>query len=147
MPDLDDVRDFLADEHGLAVVSTTQADGRVLSSVVNCGVTTHPLTGAATVALVSRGGAARLAHVRRGSEVTIAAQRSWRWVAVTGPCDLIGPDDPAAAVDDGRLRLLLREVFQAAGGTHDDWDEYDRVMAEDRRCCMFVDPARIVGQV
>ena len=24
------------------------------------------------------------------------------------------------------LRLLLREVFTAAGGTHDDWDEYDR---------------------
>ena len=147
MADLDDVRDFLADEHGLAVVSTTQADGRVLSSVVNCGVTTHPVTGEATVALVSRGGAARLAHVRRGSEVTVAAQRSWRWVAVTGTCDLIGPDDPADGIDDARLRLLLREVFEAAGGTHDDWDEYDRVMAEDRRCCMFVDPARIIGQV
>ena len=45
MADLNDVRDFLADEHGLAVVSTTQADGRVLSSVVNCGVIAHPLTG------------------------------------------------------------------------------------------------------
>ena len=147
MADLDDVRDFLADEHGLAVVSTTQADGRVLSSVVNCGVTTHPVTGEATVALVSRGGAARLAHVRRGSEVTVAAQRSWRWVAVTGPCDLIGPDDPTDGIEGDRLRLLLREVFQAAGGTHDDWDEYDRVMAEDRRCCMFIDPGRIIGQV
>ena len=147
MADLDDVRDFLADEHGLAVVSTTQADGRVLSSVVNCGVTTHPVTGEATVALVSRGGAARLAHVRRGSEVTVAAQRSWRWVAVTGPCDLIGPDDPADGIEGDRLRLLLREVFHAAGGTHDDWDEYDRVMAEDRRCCMFIDPGRIIGQV
>ena len=147
MADLDDVRDFLADEHGLAVVSTTQADGRVLSSVVNCGVTTHPVTGEATVALVSRGGAARLAHVRRGSEVTVAAQRSWRWVAVTGACDLIGPDDPTDGIEGDRLRLLLREVFQAAGGTHDDWDEYDRVMAEDRRCCMFIDPGRIIGQV
>lgn len=147
MADLDDVRDFLADEHGLAVVSTTQADGRVLSSVVNCGVTTHPVTGADVVALVSRGGAARLAHVRRGSEVTIAAQRGWRWVAVTGACDLAGPDDPADGVDAERLRLLLREVFQAAGGTHDDYATYDRVMAEDRRCCMFVTPDRIIGQV
>ena len=147
MADLDDVRDFLADEHGLAVVSTTQADGRVLSSVVNCGVTPHPVTGTETVALVSRGGAARLAHVRRGSEVTIAAQRSWRWIAVTGACDLIGPDDPVEEIAGDRLRVLLREVFQAAGGTHDDWDEYDRVMAEDRRCCMFVAPTRIIGQV
>lgn len=147
MADLDDVRDFLADEHGLAVVSTTQADGRVLSSVVNCGVITHPITGAETVALVSGGGAARLAHVRRGSEVTVAARRGWRWVAVTGPCDLVGPDDPVEGVDSERLRLLLREVFQAAGGTHDDYDEYDRAMAAERRCCMFVAPARILGQV
>ena len=37
MPDLTDVRTMLADEHGLAVVSTVQSDGRVLSSVTNCG--------------------------------------------------------------------------------------------------------------
>lgn len=147
MADIDDVRDFLADEHGLAVVSTTQADGRILSSVANCGVSDHPMTGEATVALVSRGSAARLGHVRRGSHVTVAVQRGWRWVAVTGPCDVIGPDDLAAGIDDERLRLLLREVFQAAGGDHDDYDEYDRVMADDRRACMFVTPQRIIGQV
>jgi PPOX class probable F420-dependent enzyme len=145
MPDLDDVRDFLADDYGLAVVSTTQADGRVLSTVVNCGVIDHPVTGEATVALVSRGGAARLGHVRRGSEVTIAVQRGWRWIGVTGACDLIGPDDPHEAIDAERLRLLLREVFQAAGGHHDDYDEYDRAMAEDGRTCMFVRPTRIIG--
>ncbi len=145
MPDMNDVRDHLADEHGLAVVSTTQADGRVLSSVVNCGVMDHPLGGGPTVALVSRGDAARLGHIRRGSQVTIAVRRGWQWVGVTGPATLIGPDDPADVVDAERLRLLLREVFQAAGGTHDDYDEYDRVMAEERRTCVFVSPARILG--
>ena len=45
MPDIDDVRTYLASETGLAVVSTTQADGRVLSSAVNCGVVAHPPTG------------------------------------------------------------------------------------------------------
>lgn len=145
MPDLDDVRDFLADDFGLAVVSTTQADGRILSTVVNCGVIDHPVTGQPTVALVSRGNAARLGHVRRGSEVTVAVQRGWRWIGVTGPCDLIGPDDPHDAIDAERLRLLLREVYQAAGGHHDDYDEYDRAMAEDRRTCMFVQPTRIIG--
>jgi PPOX class probable F420-dependent enzyme len=146
VPDLDDVRDFLADDHGLAVVSTSQADGRVLSSVVNCGVTEHPLTGEPTVALVSRGSAARLGHVRRGAEVTVAVQRGWRWIGVTGPCDVIGPDDPNDQVDADRYRLLMRELFQAAGGTHDDYDEYDRAMAEERRACMFVAPQRIIGQ-
>ncbi len=145
MPDLADVRSFLADEHGLAVVSTVQADGRVLSSVANCGVHAHPVSGAECVALVSRCAAARLGHVRAGSQITITVRRGWRWVGVTGPASLIGPDDPADEVDDDDLRMLLRSVFQAAGGTHDDYDDYDRVMAAERRAAVFVTPARILG--
>ena len=40
---------------------------------------------------------------------------------------------PRAGVDAERLRLLLREIFIAAGGTHDDFDAYDEVMPEERR--------------
>jgi hypothetical protein len=36
-------------------------------------------------------------------------------------------------------------VFTAAGGTHDDWAEYDRAMAAERRTAVFVEPARISG--
>ena len=53
MTQLDDVRRFLADETGLATISTTQEDGRVLSSIANCGVIPHPVTGAECVAPVS----------------------------------------------------------------------------------------------
>lgn len=143
MPDLDEVREYLAGESGLATVSTTQADGRVLSSIANCGVIDHPLTGAPCVAMVSMGGAARLGHIRRGSEVTIAIRRGWRWRAVTGPADILGPDD--SAVDVEALRLLLRDVFTAAGGTHEDFDEYDRVMVAERRAVVLVAPDRILG--
>lgn len=145
MPNLSDVRSFLSDDHGLAVVSTVQADGRVLSSVANCGVHAHPVSGAECLALVSGGAAARLGHVRAGSQITITVRRGWRWVGVTGPAALIGPDDPSDGVDDERLRMLLRSVFQAAGGAHDDYDEYDRVMAAERRAAVFVTPARILG--
>ncbi|MGI9602249.1 MAG: pyridoxamine 5'-phosphate oxidase [Acidimicrobiales bacterium] len=145
MPELDDVRSFLVDEHGLAVVSTTQIDGRVLSSVANFGVIDHPVTGEASVAFVSAGGAARLTHIRRGSPVTVAIRRGWRWLSVTGPADIIGPDDLPKAIGSEALRLLLRSVFEAAGGTHDDFDEYDRAMAEDRRAAVFVQPDRILG--
>ena len=41
------------------------------------------------------------------------------------------------------VRLLLRAVFTAAGGTHDNWDEYDRVMAEQRRTVVLVAPTRV----
>jgi len=145
MPDLADVRSMLADEHGLAVVSTVQRDGRVLSSVANCGVHLHPVTGVDCVALVSAGSAARLGHVRAGSEVTITVRRGWRWIGVTGPAELIGPDDEADGIDAETVRLLLRTVFQAAGGTHDDYDEYDRSMASERRTAVFVSPTRIIG--
>jgi PPOX class probable F420-dependent enzyme len=145
MPDLDDVRSFLADETGLATISTTQADGRVLSSIANCGVIDHPVTGEPCVALISMGKAARLAHVRRGSQVTVAIRRGWAWISVTGAADLIGPADPADGVDEEGLRLVLREVFAAAGGTHDDLDEYDRAMADGGRTAVLVSPERILG--
>jgi hypothetical protein len=145
MSEIAAIIDFLADENGLATVSTTQADGRVLSSVANCGVMDHPVSGEPCVALVSMGGAARLTHIRRGSQVTIAIRRGWQWRSVTGPADIVGPDDPTDGIDGDSLRLLLRDVFQAAGGTHDDFDEYDRAMAAERRAAVFVAPDRILS--
>ena len=145
MTQLNNVRRFLADETGLATISTVQDDGRVLSSIANCGIIPHPLTGHECVALVSMGKAARLKHVRRGSEVTISIRRGWNWVAVTGKADLIGPDDEADSIDADALRLLLREIYQAAGGTHDDFEEYDSEMIRSRRAAVLVAPTRIIG--
>jgi hypothetical protein len=45
-------------------------------------------------------------------------------------------------VDSERLRLLRREVFTAAGGTHEDWDTYDQVMERERRAAVLVTPVR-----
>lgn len=143
--DLDDVRRAIASEHGLATISTVQTDGRVLSSIANCGLVPHPVTGEEQLALVSMGTAARAKHVRRGSEMTVLFRRGWNWVAVTGPVELIGPDDPVDGVDGEAIRMLLRDVFHAAGGTHDDLDEYDRAMADERRVAMLVRPDRIIG--
>ena len=65
----------------------------------------------------------------------------WEWVAVEGPVTMIGPDDAGAPAST--CRPLLRDIFTAAGGTHDDWDEFDRVMAAEARVGVFVAPARI----
>jgi hypothetical protein len=40
------------------------------------------------------------------------------------------------------LRLVLRNVFTAAGGTHDDWDTYDRTLAEQRSAAVMITPIR-----
>ena len=66
----------------------------------------------------------------------------WQWITVEGTADVIGPD-PSDRFDAETLRSLLREVFSAAGGSHDDWDAYDRVMRDEGRLAVFVTPTRI----
>ena len=122
-----------------------QKDGRVLSSVVNCGVIDHPTTDTPCVAFVSAGHAARLNHIRRGSQVTVAIRRGWAWRSATGAADLIGPHSLPENFSSEDLRLLLREVFESAGGNHEDWNEYDRVMSTEERVVVLISPERILG--
>ena len=143
MTDLADFGALVARDHGLAVVSTLRPDSTVSCSVVNAGVLSHPVTGEQVVAFVSRGDARRLAYLRATPRVTVVLRAGWQWAAAEGPAQLCGPDDPLPGVDAEGLRLLLRAVFSAAGGTHDDWDGYDTVMARERRTAVLVTPERV----
>ena len=140
MTDLTAFVELVPVDHGLCVVSTLREDGSVHASVVNAGVLPHPLTGDQVVGLVAMGGSRKLRHLRADPRVTITVRAGWQWATVEGTAELIGPDDPNADVDP---RPLLRDVFTAAGGTHDDWDTYDRVMAEDRRAAVLITPRRV----
>jgi PPOX class probable F420-dependent enzyme len=143
--DLDQVRRLVAADQGLTVVSTTRADGSVHSSLVNAGVLDDPLGGGPVVGMVIRGDAVKLAHFRRTGIATVTFRVGWQWVSADGPVHLIGPDDPAAGFSPDRLPGLLRDIFTAAGGTHDNWAEYDRVMAEERRVAVLLTPDRVIG--
>ena len=74
-------------------------------------------------------------------------QVGWQWATIEGRAELIGPDIPNVEISPDRLRLLLREVFTAAGGTHEDWDEYDRTMRDERRTAVLITPTRIYGDL
>src|SRR2546423_11657376 len=141
--DLEFVRRLAAADQGLAVVSTTRPDGSVQSSLVNAGVFDHPVTKEPTVALVARGSAYKLKLFARAGRANAVFRSGWQWVSVEGPVDMIGPDHPSARFDPGGLAQLLRDIFTAAGGTPDNWAEYDRVMADERRTAAFITPARI----
>ena len=53
----------------------------------------------------------------------------------------IGPDD---GTDFGLdVPEVIRSVFRAAGGTHDDWAEFDRIMATEQRCAVFVGATKV----
>jgi hypothetical protein len=141
--DLDDFAALAAQDHGLVVVTTERADYTMQASVVNAGVIEHPRTGVRTVGLVARSDSLKVRHVRVRPRITVVARAGWQWAAVEGDADIIGPDDPVPGIDADALRLLLRAIFQAAGGTHDDWPTYDRVMADERRAAVFVTPQRV----
>jgi PPOX class probable F420-dependent enzyme len=143
MATLEYVRDLVGRDHSPAVVVTQRADGSPQASIANAGVLTHPVRGDAVVGLVVRGDTRKHANLRRQPRATVVFRAGWEWAAVDGPVDLAGPDDPLEGLDAGRVPQLLRDVFSAAGGTHDDWDEYDRVMAAERRVAVLVAPERV----
>jgi PPOX class probable F420-dependent enzyme len=143
MTTLNDAVALAAGESGLAVVSTVRADGTVQASLVNVGLLPHPASGQPSLGFTTYG-KVKLANLRARPQLAVTFKNGWQWATVEGSAELAGPDDAAPWLADGeQLRLLLREVFTAAGGTHDNWQEYDRVMAKERRAVVLIDPTRV----
>ncbi len=143
MIDLTPFANLVPLDHGLSVVVTRRADHSPHTTVVNAGVLPHPLTGSDSVAFVARGGTRKLTHLRADPTVVVVVRAGWQWTAVEGAAQLIGPDDAIPDVTGEQLRLLLRDIFSAAGGTHDDWATYDQVMRNERRTAVLVAPTRV----
>jgi PPOX class probable F420-dependent enzyme len=142
MTTLDEAAAVGREDNGLAVISTLRADGTIQASLVNAGVLDHPATGRPVLAFVTYG-PVKLANLRRRPQLTATFRSGWRWAAVEGRAELAGPSDPQPWRDGEGLRLLRRAIFTAAGGEHDNWEEYDRVMAEQRRAAVLVEPTRV----
>jgi PPOX class probable F420-dependent enzyme len=143
MTTLRDAVALAAADNGLAVVSTVRADATVQASLVNVGLLPHPATGGPALAFTTYG-KVKLANLRARPQLAVTFRNGWQWATVEGSAELAGPDDAQPWLKDAdRLRLLLREVFTAAGGTHDNWDEYDRVMAKERRAVVLIAPSRV----
>ncbi len=140
--DLSEVDRIGAEDRYLAVVATSRADGTVQASLVNAGVLTHPVTGEQVVGFVTYG-RAKLSNLRRRARATVVFRAGWRWAAVEGTCDIIGPGDPYPGFEPSETPGLLRAIFRAAGGTHDDWGTFDRVMKDEGRAAVLVRPDRI----
>ncbi|MCV7088665.1 TIGR03618 family F420-dependent PPOX class oxidoreductase [Mycobacterium interjectum] len=143
MTTLDEAVALAKGESGLAVVSTVRADETVQASLVNVGLLPHPATGEPALGFTTYG-KVKLANLRARPQLAATFRNGWQWATVEGRTELAGPDDTQPWLTDAdQLRLLLREVFTAAGGTHDDWDEYDRVMAKERRAVVLIAPTRV----
>ncbi|MET9480158.1 TIGR03618 family F420-dependent PPOX class oxidoreductase [Streptomyces sp. NPDC006638] len=142
MTTLEEATALAREENGLAVISTLRADLTIQSSLVNAGALDHPSTGERVLAFVTYG-KVKLGNLRARPQVTATFRKGGQWATVEGEAQLAGPQDPQPWLDAERLRLLLREVFVAAGGEHDDWEAYDRVMAEQGRTAVLITPRRV----
>lgn len=141
-PDLSPIERIAPRDHFLSVVTTTRADGTVQASLVNAGLLEHPVSGDPVVAFVTYG-RVKLANLRARPRATLVFHAGPEWVAVEGATELAGPDDPLGGLDPRGVPDLLRAAFEAAGGTHDDWESFDRVMREQRRTAVLVQPERV----
>ena len=142
--DLDHVRS-LAEQDSFAVVTTARSDGTIHASVVKAGVLDSPISGDACIGFVVAAAARKLHHLRGSGRAVTVFRHGADWMAVEGPVQLVGPQDRPEDFGASQLSRLLRRVFVAAGGTHQDWDEFDRVMAAEGRTAVFVTPERISG--
>ncbi|KWX57207.1 TIGR03618 family F420-dependent PPOX class oxidoreductase [Mycobacterium sp. NAZ190054] len=142
-PSLQDAFALAADDNGLAVAATLRADHTIQASLVNAGPLPHPATGQPVLGFVTYG-RVKLANLRSRPQIAVTFRRGWQWATVEGTAELAGPDDPQPWLDPGdTLPRLLRDIFTAAGGTHDDWDAYDRTMREERRTAVLIRPTRV----
>jgi PPOX class probable F420-dependent enzyme len=144
MASVEDIQRLVTLDHGLATLSTVRADGTVQATVVNVGIVDHPVTGAPVAGFVGRPATRKIANLRANPTATLLWRAGWAWVAAEGSVDLIGPDDPFDGIAPDQLPALLRSIYSGSGGgEHDDWSEYDREVATERRMAVLVSPTRI----
>ena len=140
--DLELVRALAVEANHLAVCAVSRRDGSVHASLVSAGVLDDPFSGEPSIGVVVAGASVKLRHLRRAGRAAAVFQAGYRWVAVEGPVQLAGPDD-LQLTDASAIPGLVRAIFVAAGGQHDDWETFDRVMADERRAAIYIRPERI----
>ena len=133
----EDARPFLEQNHR-SVVTTHRRNGATQISIVSSGA----MNGAAV--FVSRSDSAKLTNLRRAPRCTVMTTKAdWSGYAVVeGKAEIQDWD----SVDAKDLRLLLRDAYMACGDTeHPNWQEFDRVMMEERRAVVLVHPEHVYG--
>ena len=132
-------KDFLSANH-MAVFSTFRRNGAAQLSIVTSGLYGDG------VAFTTTANRAKHRNLTRDARCSLlVSHHEWRpFLVVEGNATVLSQDN----TDAEELRVAFREVFRAAAGKeHPDWDEYDRVMVEDRRVIVIVQPEHVYGTV
>ena len=135
----DKQKDFLSENHN-AVCTTFRRNGAAQLSIVTSGLYGG---GAAFTTTADRAKHRNLARDPRCS--LLVSHADWRpFLVLEGNATVLSQDNTPVE----ELRTAFRDVFRAAAGKdHPNWDEYDRVMVEDRRVIVIVTPEHVYGTV
>lgn len=136
--DLDRALAF-AGEHSKGALLTIQANGMPHASNILYATFDDALHVSVTDARV------KTHNVRRDPRAAmhVSSEDFWSWLVLEGDVRVSGitndpGDEPAA---------LLRKVYETIAGPHPDWDDFNRVMIEERRLVLSVLPTRAYGQI
>lgn len=133
----DKQKDFLAANHS-AVFSTFRRNGAAQLSIVTSGLYGDG------VAFTTTANRAKHRNLTRDPRCTLLVSHDdWRpFLVLEGKATVLTQENTPAE----ELRAAFRDVFRAAAGKeHPNWDEYDRVMVEDRRVIVIVQAEHVYG--
>lgn len=136
--DLDRAVAFATDNRR-SVLITLRKDGRPQSSNVMHVVT----DGTFEVSVTDD--RAKTRNVRRDPRVSlhVSAPDFWSYVVVDGTA---ATTPVARRTDDDTVEALVA-YYRSAAGEHPDWDDYRRVMVEEKRLLLRITPERAYGMV
>jgi PPOX class probable F420-dependent enzyme len=137
--DLDTALAFVR-EHRRGVLVTLKRDGRPQLSNVMYGVSDDGVVRVSITA--DRAKTKNLARDPRGT-LHVTSDDFWAYVVLEADAELT---PVAAAPDDATVDELV-EMYRAAAGEHEDWDDYRRAMVQDRRLVARLRPTRAYGML
>ncbi|HXQ19799.1 MAG TPA: PPOX class F420-dependent oxidoreductase [Acidimicrobiales bacterium] len=121
-----------------AALVTIHADGRPQLTHIS-----YAMDAAGTVRISITDTRVKTRNLRRDPRALlhVAGDNFWDYVVLDGTVELSAV---AAEPHDGAADELV-EVYRAIGGEHPDWEEYRRVMTQDRRLVARFRAARAYG--
>ncbi|WP_406143983.1 PPOX class F420-dependent oxidoreductase [Streptomyces sp. NBC_01012] len=130
----------LLGEHDGGVLVTLKRDGRPQLSNVNHAY--YPDEGVIRVSITED--RAKTRNLRRDPRASyhVTSDDRWAWTVADATAELT---PPAADPQDATVEQLVT-LYRDVRGEHPDWDDYRRVMVQDRRVVLTLRIEHVYGQ-
>lgn len=128
-----------AGKHQNGVLVTLKRDGRPQLSNVTYGI----VDGVIKISITA--GRAKYFNIVRDSRASLYVTRDdfWAYAVIEGDAEV---SDVATNTDDPGVDELV-DYYRAVAGEHPDWDDYRKVMVDDERVMVRLQPTHAYGML